>query len=228
MFSSFYVCSSSNSEDAIFLIFSWKQDRWNRTPHDVANTSYSDEEVIVRRLPRDPELFEHLFNPGKKKADNVVNKILAKARELGISWKVNEDEWQKATEMFLLGKRGVQVFSECLKIDCVREHIRGKQVVKLYDPEREWDTLAHALADLGRDRLLDTLLGIFPDFGCSKVRLLEGNCRWWKYFRLSCCWLWWALSPNFIRFGIFGDKLRTSRILSCTSFVKWKWCLVVK
>ena len=41
---------------------------------------------------------------------------------------------------------------------------------------------------------------------------------------MSCCWLSWATPPNFVWFGSIRNELQIFEILSCTSFVEWRWC----
>ena len=67
---------------------------------------------------------------------------------------------------------------------------------------------------------------LFEEFS-SKLKGSLLNLLRIKIICLSCCWLWWAIPSNFITFGTLRNKLRIFGILSCTSFVDWKWCLVV-
>ena len=156
---------------------------------------------VVKRLPRRPELYMHLFKPFTAKDDAFLAEVLTKACEEGLVWRWNTEEWNNVCGALLT--RGFDVFKAWVEVRYVvkvvervvgnegattskvklewptrtlGEMIKDKELsVQLSNPKREWHTLAHALGHLKLLDLLDHLLERFPELELGKVSASFGS-----------------------------------------------------
>jgi hypothetical protein len=125
----------------------------------------ADVAKFVDQLPKNaPEVYHHLFEPlkhRKKEEDGFFRDVLVEARRRKMVWnKASPGRWEKELDVFLLRKRGVDVFREWLQLPYVKDVVEEKTVIKT---RWEWRTLAHAVADLADHGLLELLLSEYPD-----------------------------------------------------------------
>jgi hypothetical protein len=158
------------------LYFLYGQDRFGQTPSAVAlaRESYSEVEAFVQSLPPKPELYKHLLGEQAQRDDHFICAVMAKSRELNITWeavewRTNSRTWEEQLCLFFDGKRRVEVFREWLKIPYVRAFVVERGAVELSDPDRRWESLAHALADFKQRDLLTALCAEFPEYLSMKV-----------------------------------------------------------
>ena len=139
------------------------------TPNKVLESDYCEEELIARRLPRSPDMYDTLFLQLPDKDDEFVSKVLAKAVPLKPNWIKYTLLGREVLDLFLRGKRGASVFAEWLCIPYVRSILAEMRPVQLSCPDREWKSIAHALADFKQRDSLNSLLETFKEYKNLKV-----------------------------------------------------------
>jgi hypothetical protein len=160
-----------------------QQDRWDRTPGDVANDECAVDRFL-KRLPENPELYRHLFTSHYPNDDRFRLDVLDKSSQLSdargkkIKWKESASDWSKvAVEFWKDPSKGLDLFKAWISIDYVERFIVEKRDVKEgFDPnntdkyDKQWKTLAHLLGDCKREDLLYHLLETHPALKDVKVR----------------------------------------------------------
>ena len=101
---------------------------------------------------------------------------------------------------------------------------RASAYIKMLIQQRGWEWGSEGTVNICHN----TRIYQYLDHTKNCTLLLKGIFTDNKYSSILCCWLWWAIPPNVIRFDTLGKKLRFYEILPCTSCVEWKWCLGMK